>query len=233
MDKCSLSSSPSLYQDEKKGTCAGNISDLSDHSANMIVVEDLKVDRAAAPTPVITVGPPKSGGVGYGSRRDAYSAFSSTDDVKTFKTAGEADSDIMIAQTIDRIHRELTPGPRKTTIFDTLILNLFWHSLFFDSVVSLIRNDSVDNITEREVLYEKLFTLLHLLASQEELCKILICPRPNMKNSPGLWGICDAWSPSNDIEKLLPPILCSFENTYKQALIFIALAEKHSGAGSK
>ena len=179
------------------------------------------------------IGPLKSGGVGYGSIKDKHGELPPPIHVKTFKDVSEMDSDAIIAQTIDMISRELALGPRDTTVFDTLTLSLFRYSLFFDSVVSLIRNDSVDNITEREALYEKLFSLLQLLASQDELCKIIISPRPNMKQSPGLWGLYDTWSPGNDVEKSLPPVLSSFENTYKQALAFIGLAEKHSGAGSK
>jgi len=199
----------------------------------MIAVEDLQGARAVALTSSAAAVPLKSGGIGYGGKREAYSALPSPDDVKIFKATGETDSDATIAQTIDMISRELKTGPHKTTIFDTLALNLFRYSLFFDSIVSLIRNDSVDNITEREALYAKVFSLLQILASQEDLCKIIVSPRPNMKDSPGLWELNDTWSPSSEVEKLLPPVLSSLENTYTQAQTFIELAEKHSGAGSK
>ena len=199
----------------------------------MTTVEDLKSARVVAITASGKAGPIRAGGVGYGSRRDAYSSMpNSPEDVKTFKAIGEIDSDANIAKTIDMISREIIPGPHDTTVFDRLTVMLLSHSLFLESVVSLIRNDSVDNFTERKMLYEKLFSLLQLLAGQNELCKILVSPRPNMKESPGLWQLYDTWSTS-EFEKTLPPVLNSFENTYKQALTFIGLAEKHPAAASK
>lgn len=176
---------------------------------------------------------PKSGGVGYSSKRYPQDKTTTTPEiVKTFKAVGETALDEYVAGVIGQILRDVAPGPRDTTIFDTLIVTMLHHSRLLETVVGLIRNDSVDNITERHAIYEIVFQLLYRLASQGILCKSLINPRPDMTGSPGIWELDYMFAVSED-NKILPSVVQTLENTYKQALTFIELANKHSGVGSK
>ncbi|KAG9245317.1 hypothetical protein BJ878DRAFT_501981 [Calycina marina] len=170
-------------------------------------------------------------GIGYGGRHDPYDSDNVAGDFKDFKPVGEADADSTVSLVVEIVAKELTLETKETLAFHTLVLNLFRHSLLFDSISNLLRNDSLDNITERYDLYEKLFAFLTIVSGHDELCKIMVCPRPCLEGSPGLWQISNAWYKIPD--EMRHTVLVNFENTYRQALTFSNLAEKHSSSKSR
>lgn len=119
----------------------------------------------------------------------------------------------------------------------SLRLAFFRTSLLLDRVCALIRNDSISDLTTRSNLYYALFSFLEIVANDPRLAQLLFEPQPSRKSSPGLRALSDGSSHSQldfDISvDQSPSLFISFENTHKQANVFLDISKNMKRSRSK
>lgn len=164
----------------------------------------------------------KDSGVGYGDGH--YD--------KVLGPSIDLETDAVFAETLDMLNRllsSMTPDLSRLV----LIPVLFQYSFVMDEVASLLRNDSITNIAERNTLYGKLFTFLQKLLLVPSCHTLFLEQRPKIIGSLGLRALSVESTPEVKISTDLSPSLIScFTNTYRQSKSFLELDTKQHPTSS-
>ena len=117
-------------------------------------------------------------------------------------------------------------------------LLLFRLSFLLDRVTDLMRNDSISELTQRRDLYDAVFSFVWTISNNFPLVQLIFEPRADKTGSPGLRFLSDGLH--NDSIKLTtsPGNLCASlfacsSNTYRQAQVFLKLANKSEQSSKK
>jgi len=109
---------------------------------------------------------------------------------------------------------------------------LFRHSFFLDQVSALLRNDSLTEIVDRNVVYIPIFKLLKYFANQLQLSKLATDPLPDMKELPGLLGVTGYEYERGPAVETSAPLINAWNNTYRQAKSYLAITHNGGAVGS-
>lgn len=114
----------------------------------------------------------------------------------------------------------------KTFLSETLCL--FRHSVVFDHLAELLRNDSIADMVERHLLYFAVFDFLEAIGDHPFLRQLLLEERFNRKDSPGLHALSlDPSSHTSDLSQdRLSSVISNGGNLFRQTEWFLNMIEK-------